>query len=285
MTPTSHEKSNLFSPSLEEIRAKVKAEKAQIVPRLKAKYGEFDEQDWSQVQQADEEIALCAGCKGQCRKASRKWIQPFVRVEEGVACVWTAYCKYARAHRIKAGGRLALIPSKYTSKTFADYHVTADNERAVQIAKWMVEEKPETGAYFYGSTGTGKTFLASIVAQEYIGDGYRVFFGDVPSLLADIKATFDTKESTTAFLKELVEADLLVLDDIGTEKVTDWSAEQLYLLINGRYNASKPTLVTSNYDFDELKALYKNDVIANRLTGRLRETTAQAFFGNTDRRQ
>lgn len=256
-----------------------------MVPILKAKYGEFDERDWRKVQRADEEFALCTGCQGNCLKANSQWIQPVVRVEDGAVCVSAVSCKYARVNRIKSRGRLAKIPPIYIGKTFADYQQTADNSMGLDVAKWLVEDKPEKGAYFYGGSGTGKTFLASIVAQEYLGDGYRVIFGDVPSLLSDIKATFDTKESTAAFIEELVSADLLVLDDIGVENVTEWSTEQLYRLINGRYNEGKPTLVTSNYDFDGLAERYKTSVIANRLTGRLREKSAIAFFGNHDRRQ
>lgn len=284
-TQTSPEKSSPSIPSLEKLRADIKAEKARTIPVLKAKYGEFDERDWSWLKKADEELAKCAVCKGECLKTSSKWIQPLIRVEEGLACVWTTYCRYARAHRIKTGGRLAKIPPKYISKTFADYRVTAENERAVQIAKWLVEEKPETGAYFYGEGGAGKTFLASLVAQEYIGDGYSVIFGDAPSILTDIKATFRTTEPTADFLKELVDVDLLVIDDMGAENVSDWSAEQLYLIINGRCNAGKTTVVTSNYDLAGLSRRYKDEVMANRLTRRLRESTAQAFLGTHDWRQ
>lgn len=256
-----------------------------MFPILKAKYGDFSERDWRKVQRADEELSLCAGCKGTCRKPNSRWIRPVVHIEKGAVYLSAATCKYARIHRIQSHGRLAQIPPKYIGKTFADYRPTADNESGLKIAKWLVEEKPEKGAYFYGGAGTGKTFLAAIVAQEFLGDGYRVIFGDVPSLLVDIKSTFDTKESTAAFLKELVNADILVLDDLGAENVTDWSTEQLFMLINGRYNAGLPTIVTSNYDFNGLFARYKADVIAKRLSGRLKEMTVAAFFGNNDWRE
>lgn len=268
--------------TFEEIRAQAKAERCRIVPILKAKYGEFDERDWREVQSADEELAQCAGCEGQCLKTHSRWVKPVIRNENGTIVVNAALCRYARHNQIKSGCRLAKIPPKYVGKTFADYVQTADNREGLQIAKWLVSEKPDKGAYFYGGVGTGKTLLAAIVAQEFIGDGNRVIFGDVPSLLVDIKSTFDGKTSTAAFVEELLDADLLVLDDIGAEKITDWSAEQVYLLINGRYNAAKPTVVTSNYDFEALVARYGGDIIAQRFISRLRETTAQAFFGTKD---
>ena len=178
---------------------------------------------------------------------------------------------------------LSQIPRKYVGKTFDDYQVTPDNRRAVKIARWLVNEKPTTGAYFYGGVGTGKTFLASIVAQEFIRVAQSVIFGDVPSLLTDIKATFD-KGTTSDLLKRYCACDLLILDDIGAEQVTDWSVAQIYLIVNARYSANLPTLATSNCDFNGLVNRYGGDIVAKRIVSRLKETTAQAFFGTTDRR-
>ena len=183
--------------------------------------------------------------------------------------------------RLRCKSRLAQIPAKYIGKTFDDYRETSENSEAVQIAHWLVDEKPNKGAFFYGDVGTGKTLLAAIVAQEFMRDFRTVIFGDMPSLLTDIKSTFGTNK-TSELLERLISVDLLVLDDIGAEKVTDWSAEQLYLLVNGRYNGDKPVLVTSNYDFAGLTERFGGDILAKRITSRLSEMTVQAFFGTKD---
>ena len=80
-----------------------------------------------------------------------------------------------------------------------------------------------------------------------------VIFGDVPSLLDDLKSTFDAKTKNLDDLMEsLTAADLLVLDDLGTEVPTEWACERIYLIINQRYNAEKPMIVTSNFRLGEI---------------------------------
>ena len=93
--------------------------------------------------------------------------------------------------------------------------------------------------------------------------GYSVVFGDVPSLLDDIKSTFD-RESTVddgygykksayeVIMNEIENADVLILDDIGAEKATDWATEKIYSIVNNRYNAQKAVIVTSNFDGEGL---------------------------------
>lgn len=267
---------------LERYREASRLARAKKLPVLQAKYGTFDERFFRTVELADDELGQCENCRGKCQKSSARWTQPVVHIDDETVYVSAKPCQFASLNRANYGFKLAKIPLKYTGKTFTDYRVTNENKSAVAIAKWLVNEKPTKGAYFYGGVGTGKTFLAAIVAQSFISDGRQVIFGDMPSLLADIKATFDGGESTSAFLDKLLTVDLLVLDDIGAEKITDWSASQVYLLINGRYNAGLPVIVTSNYDFDGLVKRYGSDIVAKRFTSRLREMTAQAFFGTHD---
>ena len=266
----------------EQLREASRLEQAKKMPVLQAKYGDFNERFFRTVECADKELAECEKCHGTCQKSSSRWMIPVVHIEGETVYVNAKACQFASLNRANQGFRLAKIPLKYAGKTFTDYRVTDENKSAVAIAKWLVNEKPTKGAYFYGGVGTGKTYLAAIVAQNFIADGRQVIFGDVPSLLADIKSTFDGGESTSAFLDKLLTVDLLVLDDIGAEKITDWSASQIYLLINGRYNAGLPIIVTSNYDFDGLVKRYGSDIVAKRFTSRLKEMTAQAFFGTKD---
>jgi DNA replication protein DnaC len=104
------------------------------------------------------------------------------------------------------------------------------------------------GLWFDGPVGTGKTSLAILVAKaaKEAGRSYAVF--PVPRLLAEIKRTFDrdASDSYMGFFRRLCTVDLLVLDDLGAEKQTEWVLEQLYSIVNERWQDRRSIVVTTN---------------------------------------
>ncbi len=104
------------------------------------------------------------------------------------------------------------------------------------------------GLWFHGDVGTGKTSLAMLVAQAAEAAGRSVGVYSVPHLLAEIRGTYD-RDSTGSYLdlfSRLCTVDLLVLDDLGAEKTTEWVLEQLYSIVNERWQNSGSVLVTTN---------------------------------------
>ena len=233
--------------------------------------------DAKQIQAAREDAEYCAKCQGlPCTKnKSPRWKSKLtVDVESQRVEVRSAVCEFEKARRKKAELQRRFkrcgIPAKYVGKTFEDYQVTPQNTRAVKAAKWATKN-PDKGIYFHGMTGCGKTFLAAIIAQELLKAGKTVIFGDVPTLLDTLKGTFAKDSDTTIeeLMDELQNADVLVLDDIGTEYPTDWAAERLYMVVNNRYNAGKPIIVTSNYAPKKLLERFKGNVTGARIVSRL----------------
>ena len=105
--------------------------------------------------------------------------------------------------------------------------------------------------YISGPKGTGKTFLAALIAGEKLRQGIPTLFVFVPDLLDSFrKAMHDGQGDDVA--RTAREADFLVLDDMGAERATAWVSEQLMALINFRYSHQMPTVITSNYQLDEL---------------------------------
>jgi DNA replication protein DnaC len=104
------------------------------------------------------------------------------------------------------------------------------------------------GLWFDGPVGTGKTSLAILVAKaaKEAGRSYAVY--PVPRLLAEIKRTFDRDASDTylGFFRRLCTVDVLVLDDLGAEKQTEWVLEQLYSIVNERWQDRRSIVVTTN---------------------------------------
>lgn len=231
-------------------------------------------------------IDYCQGCTGTCRKESNKYTIPVTRYLYGVPYDCVALCEFGEERLQHANFAKAQIPRKYIGRTFNDYTITPENERAVGLAKGIVARKLDKGLYLYGGVGTGKTYLASLIAQAFMHEGNTLIFGDVPTLLDEIKRAFDTGKSA-AVIDSYCGCDLLILDDIGAGQITEWNVGVLYRIINARYNAQKPVVATSNYDLRGLDdTLSRKDSSAGkRIVSRLAEMTYQAFLGLNDRRR
>ena len=191
----------------------------------------------------------CKGCTGRgCKQPSQGMI-PVVEVHDGRFCYALRRCRHERNRlarlRISRLFASARIPRAYEGDTFADYTVTATNKDAVDAAHMMVADEIK-GLFLYGEKGTGKTKLAAIIANERARAGSPVLFASVPDLMADIRRSF--KDGTTSEAVQAVKnTPFLVLDDLGAEKMTEWVGEQLFCIVNHRYNEMLPTVVTSNY--------------------------------------
>ena len=135
------------------------------------------------------------------------------------------------------------------------------------------DDLPELGSYFvHGEVSTGKTVWAAFMMlkaykQQYLNatSGHIVFF-KTSEILNDIKACYDNPDrDEQAFLKQLSEADFLVLDDFGSERPTDWALGILYLLVDRRYENMKHTIFTSNLSLDEIAEKFGDDRITSRI--------------------
>jgi DNA replication protein DnaC len=131
------------------------------------------------------------------------------------------------------------------------------------------------GLWFYGDVGTGKTSLAMLVSKAALEAGRTVAVYSVPRLLADIKETYEdgSNRSYLSLFRRLCAVDLLHLDDLGAERRTEWVLEQLYSIVNERWQNEKSIIVTTN--LIEVKEL--REQIGDRTVSRLTEICGEAI--------
>jgi len=117
--------------------------------------------------------------------------------------------------------------------------------------------RPRGWLIITGGYGCGKTHLAAAIANAQIAAGNRVLFVTAPDLLDHLRSAFgpvgDDEEGYDTRFEEVRNTPLLILDDLGIESPTPWAVEKLYQVLNHRYNANLPTVITTNYDLDDLE--------------------------------
>lgn len=199
----------------------------------------------------EKEQSACNGCNGlgECRQLNKGIIPGYEFDHGGFFYETMTICPYAKAwnesSKISRLLENAHVPKRYSSIGFKDYHMTVGNRQAVVLAKAIIKSQ-DIGAYFYGDAGTGKTMLASIIANAKAHKGMPVIFTSVPELLASIRSSFKNG-NTDAVTKAYRETPCLILDDLGAERMTAWVAGELFALINHRYNEKLQTIITANY--------------------------------------
>ncbi len=146
------------------------------------------------------------------------------------------------------------IPSRYRKCSFSNFKPENENQLfALKMCKEFALLYPfvEKGLVLYGPPGVGKTHLGvSILRTIILSKGMKGTFIDFRNFLIDIKSTFDTKESGSEILETVISSPLLILDDVGAERVTDWAKDMLSTIINFRYTNNLPTIITTNLSFN-----------------------------------
>jgi DNA replication protein DnaC len=201
-------------------------------------------------------------------------------------------CRAQRLRRGRGKGVASVIPPRYRGVSLERPPLTEmardmATRGAVNEARAFVEELDKRlaagrGLWLFGDTGTGKTTLAMLVSKAALEAGHSVAIYSLPKLLARIRRTYESEpggDSYLSFFERLTAVDLLHIDDLGAEKRSDWVLEQLYALVNERYEAQRSVMVTTNLSHEDLE-----EQIGARTVSRLAQMCDEVPLFGDDRR-
>jgi len=169
-------------------------------------------------------------------------------------------CRAGRIASARTRSLAGRIPRRYRGVSFdrppvSDIARTAPEQiRSVRRYVQAIEENLDAGRglWIQGDVGTGKTTLAMLVSKAALDAGRSVAIYSLPRLLNLLRESMDSDDGMVDFMDRLTAVDLLHLDDLGAENQTEWVLEQLYSIVNARYEAERAIVATTNLMPDEL---------------------------------
>jgi DNA replication protein DnaC len=217
--------------------------------------------------------------------------------DEAVRRARPCSCRPARIARKRAAALEGRIPKRYREVSFEReplISIERANPHVVRQVRQYVRTIAEQldagrGLWFTGDVGTGKTTLAMIVSKAAMEADRTVAIYSLPRLLALLRDTYqdDAQYSLNELIDRLSAVDLLHIDDVGAEQTSPWVLEQLYTIVNTRYEEGKSILVTTNLVTQEGDQALREQ-IGDRTVSRLYEICGDlpmAMFGEDQRLQ
>ena len=211
-----------------------------------------------------EQLPIPCSCKGMQNQLQREKEQ---QEEERQKQIEDSR-RQAMIARVKKITGESGMSSRFLKRRFDTFKVTADNERAFNACKRYADKFNEcmlptspnyiekNGLVLMGSVGTGKTHLASAIANQLLETGTAVICMTMIDLLSRIRQTYDKRNpdiyTESSILDTYVNVPLLIIDDMGKEQATEWASQTIFSIINARYEKELPVIITTNYPLNEL---------------------------------
>lgn len=190
-----------------------------------------------------------------------------------------------KMERIEKLRSRSLMDDVFYKAVFKNFDVRPDNKKnynaCIKYCKCFQEMYDNNqGLLFYGPVGTGKSFAAACIANYLMSCLRPVMMTSFVKLLQQVSAFKDDEED---LLERLMEPDLLILDDLGAERNTDFALEKVYNIVDSRYRAQKPIILTTNLSLQEMKQT--TDIRYARIYDRVFEMCYPMMFDGVSRRR
>ncbi|MCD8190266.1 MAG: ATP-binding protein [Clostridiales bacterium] len=162
---------------------------------------------------------------------------------------------------------------------------SAEDSPSIQMARRYVEHWPQMkennlGLLLWGDVGTGKSFTAACIANALLENGVPVLMTNFSKILNKMGGMYS--EQRYRYIASLAEYELLIIDDLGIERSTDYAMEQVYAVVDERYKSNKPLIVTTNLTISQIRNA--EDVAHARIYSRVLELCTPVQVRGTDRR-
>ncbi len=209
-------------------------------------------------------------------------------VDEASNTATDCRCRRGRIARARSARLEARIPRRYVGLSFEQLEgdmLSAFPEQIRVVRRFVaqISENLDEGRSIWvmGDVGTGKTALAMLISKAALQASRTVAIYSLPRLLNLIRESIEGEDGVVGFLDRLCAVDLLHIDDVGAENRTDWALEQLYSIVNTRYEDGRSIVMTTNLDPHELA-----EQIGQRTVSRLVEMCGDPLpLYGTDRRR
>lgn len=182
----------------------------------------------------------------------------------------------------------SLMDDKFKDSTFEAFRVTKYNAKQLKICRRYAEKFDELyqknqGLLFWGGVGTGKTYMAACISNYLMDRMVPVVMTSFVKILQNVQ-TFHDEKDEEAYIRSLNRAKLLVIDDLGAERSTDYALEKVYNIIDSRYRARKPMILTTNLTLTQMQSA--SDIRYARIYDRVFEVCYPVEFkGESWRKQ
>lgn len=180
-----------------------------------------------------------------------------------------------RINRLKEA---SMMDKKYREVTFDKYEVREENKKVFEMAKKYADRfqdmyKKNRGLLLYGPVGTGKSFTAACIGNYLLNNAKPVIMTSFVKILQDIWEN----DREAEYITILNSASLLIIDDLGTERETDYALEKVYNIIDSRVRANKPMIITSNLELNDMMEC--EDIRKKRIYDRILECCYPMYVG------
>lgn len=185
-----------------------------------------------------------------------------------------------RQQRVRELKACSGIDEKYRDARFETFIVESDNAKPKRIALRYCDifadmRARNQGLLLWGGVGTGKTYMAACIGNRIMENLHTVTMTSFVKILQK-KSSFNTEEDEEKFIHNLNRASLLIIDDLGAERSTDYALEKVYNIVDSRYRSGKPVIYTTNLSLREMKAT--TDIRYARIYDRIFETCHPVEF-------
>ena len=149
------------------------------------------------------------------------------------------------------------------------------------VRNWKEAFRNNTGLLLFGDVGTGKSFFAGCIANALLDQDVPVLMTSFPTILNQLTGVYP--EERVEFINSLNDYDLLIIDDLGVERSTEFAMEQMFEVIDKRYRSGKPIIITTNLSLEQLRN--PPDLAHARIYERILERCAPILFSGENFRK